>query len=313
MKENKVFDIAINGEEQKLFGELLLNASKSNDGTPVYDNLPDEYKKIISEYEFKILTEKLFDVEKPVLKYTKIFMIVDYINAFTSGSLGSEMARSIDKNIHNRLINALNNESTAVVVLIDSHYNDEAYMKTREGRHLPVLHANTDEERMIYGTVGEELKGYYNSESNFYDTDENAGVFFIYKSEFGSLEAPHVMNYEQDKFINKILDLEEEVMGSKIVKRLENLGKDLTYEWSLFRSMANNMIDLESNIESIEITGVATNICVLSNAILCQSMLPQAEIYIMDNCVASYDTDLHFKALDIMEGLGINIIGRGNL
>ena len=125
---NKKFDIAIEDCEQELFKNLILSATNESE-EPDYDSLPINLRKLISKTEFKYLVEKLFHTEAPVPRFTKMFMLVDYINGFTIGSLGSEDARNIESNVLNRLKLALNNESTAVVVLIDAHYNDEAYLK----------------------------------------------------------------------------------------------------------------------------------------------------------------------------------------
>lgn len=305
----KKFDIAIDGCEQELFKNLILSATNESE-EPDYDSLPINLRKLISKTEFKYLVEKLFHTEAPVPRFTKMFMLVDYINAFTTGSLGSEDARNIESNILDRLRSALDDKSTAVVVLIDAHYNDEAYLKSREGKHLPVLHANTDEERMLYGSVHDEMKKYYNEESESYETNEEDGVYFIYKSGFGSLNAPDIMNECQSRFSNRLLNFMYDFMDSKAIRRLESIyGDEVTYSWSgPFDAISRNLAMMESDIEEIEIAGVATNVCVLSNAILCQSMLPQAEIYIHTDCVASYDNELHNMALCVMRGLGINII-----
>lgn len=59
--------------------------------------------------------------------------------------------------------------------------------------------------------------------------------------------------------------------------------------------------------EEVELAGVVTDICVLSNAVLVRSTLPQAEITLNRRLVASPDYDKQQKALDIMAGLHINI------
>jgi hypothetical protein len=35
---------------------------------------------------------------------------------------------------------------------------------------------------------------------------------------------------------------------------------------------------------------------------------PDSEVYVYEDSVASYDMDLHKKALEIMENLGINVV-----
>lgn len=64
------------------------------------------------------------------------------------------------------------------------------------------------------------------------------------------------------------------------------------------------------NADEIEIIGVATNLCVISNAIIVQNFNRKAELFIDASCCASYDPVLHEKALDVLEGLQFNVINR---
>jgi len=73
---------------------------------------------------------------------------------------------------------------------------------------------------------------------------------------------------------------------------------------------AREIMELDFDVESIEIIGVVTNICVISNAILLQTRYPNAEITIDASLCASFDDVLHEKALDVMAGLQMNIINR---
>ena len=57
----------------------------------------------------------------------------------------------------------------------------------------------------------------------------------------------------------------------------------------------------------IELAGLVSDICVLSNAVLARSALPQAEITVNKRLTASPDSDRQQKAFDIMAGLHINI------
>ena len=61
---------------------------------------------------------------------------------------------------------------------------------------------------------------------------------------------------------------------------------------------------------SVELIGVVSNICVISNAILAKAALPEAEIIVDVSCTASFDESLNQKALDVMQGLQIKVINR---
>ena len=61
------------------------------------------------------------------------------------------------------------------------------------------------------------------------------------------------------------------------------------------------------NLE-IEICGVVTNMCVISNAVICKATLPESPITINSKLCASFDDVLHAKAIDVMESMQMKII-----
>lgn len=60
--------------------------------------------------------------------------------------------------------------------------------------------------------------------------------------------------------------------------------------------------------DKVELCGVVTNICVISNAILAKTALPESEISVDSACVASNDGSLNKAALDVMQSLQINVL-----
>ena len=66
----------------------------------------------------------------------------------------------------------------------------------------------------------------------------------------------------------------------------------------------------EHPYDEVELVGVVSNICVLSNAVISKAALPEAEILIDAACTASNDDAMNEKALDIMQGLQMKIINR---
>ncbi len=60
----------------------------------------------------------------------------------------------------------------------------------------------------------------------------------------------------------------------------------------------------------IELVGVVTNICVISNAILAKTAQPETPIVVDAACTASNDPTLHEKALDLLESMQTLIINR---
>lgn len=61
----------------------------------------------------------------------------------------------------------------------------------------------------------------------------------------------------------------------------------------------------------IELVGLVSNICVIANAIIAKTVLPEAKVIVDASCTASFNQNLHEKTLDVMEGLQIEVINRG--
>lgn len=66
-------------------------------------------------------------------------------------------------------------------------------------------------------------------------------------------------------------------------------------------------LDKEYGVESITLVGLVTNMCVISNAVIAKAACPEAEIIIKKDLVASFDKELHQKALDVMESMQMTI------
>lgn len=90
----------------------------------------------------------------------------------------------------------------------------------------------------------------------------------------------------------------------------ELLSGGMGYEKSQFGSMELAQYLKEQKYETVEFIGVVTNICVLSNAVLAKSALPESEITVDASCCASNDPALGEKALDILDSLQIKVTGR---
>lgn len=65
-----------------------------------------------------------------------------------------------------------------------------------------------------------------------------------------------------------------------------------------------------NSFTSIEFIGVVTNMCVLTNAVLAQTALPNTPILIDAACVASNDRLAGEKSLDVMESLQMKVLNR---
>ncbi|MCH5296358.1 MAG: cysteine hydrolase [Ruminococcus sp.] len=61
----------------------------------------------------------------------------------------------------------------------------------------------------------------------------------------------------------------------------------------------------QNEYESIELCGVVTNICVISNAVLAKTAQPEIDIIVDSKAVASNDDSLNEKALEVMQSFQI--------
>ncbi len=61
---------------------------------------------------------------------------------------------------------------------------------------------------------------------------------------------------------------------------------------------------------SIELVGLVSNMCVLSNAVISRTACPNVPIIVDASCTAAPDPAMNEKALDILEGLQIQVINR---
>ncbi len=62
------------------------------------------------------------------------------------------------------------------------------------------------------------------------------------------------------------------------------------------------------NYGEIELCGVVTNICVISNAVMAKAAAPDCKIIVDKACCASNDAELESKSYDIMRNLHITVI-----
>lgn len=95
--------------------------------------------------------------------------------------------------------------------------------------------------------------------------------------------------------------------GWQIIEPLENIRKEkgcLTYDKPSFGCirLAQDLRQRheEVGIESIELIGVCTDICVSSNALILKAFLPEVSIYADSSCCAGVTQAKHEAALETM-------------
>lgn len=85
------------------------------------------------------------------------------------------------------------------------------------------------------------------------------------------------------------------------------LPSDRFFEKNTFGSAALFSFLQKQSYQQIELVGVVSSICVLSNAILCKTALPEVPIFIDAACIAAPNPYLQKATLDILKNLQVQI------
>lgn len=94
------------------------------------------------------------------------------------------------------------------------------------------------------------------------------------------------------------------------IKSIINLSDYKIYEKSAFGSdeLAKDILNgLYNQVTSVELVGICTDICVISNAMLFKSLLPEVAITVDASCCAGVTVSTHKNALEAMKMCQINI------
>ena len=67
---------------------------------------------------------------------------------------------------------------------------------------------------------------------------------------------------------------------------------------------------LPEQADEIELVGLVSNICVVSNACVLQAKYPEARIIVDAKLTASMDPLMHEKVMDVLEGFQVKVINR---
>lgn len=67
---------------------------------------------------------------------------------------------------------------------------------------------------------------------------------------------------------------------------------------------------LPENADEIELVGLVSSICVVSNACVLQARYPESRIIVDAQCAAGLTTEMNEKVLDVMENFQVSVINR---
>ncbi len=103
--------------------------------------------------------------------------------------------------------------------------------------------------------------------------------------------------------------------GWKLTEKVENMRKEYNspvFDKDTFGSKEIvqylDIINKKSPIEYIELIGLCTDICVISNALLIKAFFPEVPITVDSKCCAGVTPESHKNALESMKMCQINVI-----
>ena len=72
--------------------------------------------------------------------------------------------------------------------------------------------------------------------------------------------------------------------------------------------LAEYLKENAEDISSIEVCGLVSNICVVSNAVIAKAAVPEAEVIVDSKLTASFDSKLHQATLDVLKGIQVTVL-----
>lgn len=88
----------------------------------------------------------------------------------------------------------------------------------------------------------------------------------------------------------------------------KNVGDSLIFEKNTFGSDKLFAFLQNSKYDTVELCGLVLGICVLSNAVLAKTALPEATIIVDSSAAIGNDPSFDLKVLDVLKGIHINIV-----
>ena len=139
--------------------------------------------------------------------------------------------------------------------------------------------------------------------------DEGSKVIFTYDT--------HYDNYLETRE-GKNLPIKHCILGTEghelygKIKDFKNAKNTLHINKEAFGIAPLSMIkiseEIGNDVDYIEIIGIVTNMCVISNVVTLQSQYINSEIVVDETLCSSFDKNLHQKALDVIKSLQVKVI-----
>ncbi len=146
----------------------------------------------------------------------------------------------------------------------------------------------TPEARAVLGSVREKIRRRKSEGYRIIFTKDTHGENYLESSEGRHLPVKHCIRGTYGWEISDELDTE----GAQIICK-PSFGYT---GWEL------------EGAEEIELAGVCTDICVISNALIIKALYPEANVTVDSSCCAGVTPQKHDAALDVMRSCQINVL-----
>ena len=152
----------------------------------------------------------------------------------------------------------------------------------------------------IIPNVINKINEYKNNNDLIIATRDTHDIGYLQTQEGKNLPLIHCVKTSEGWRINKqVLD----ALGDVLVFDKPSFGSLELANW-----LKDNYLDKQEELE-IELIGVCTDICVVSNALLIKASLPEAKLICDASCCAGVTIETHKAALTTMKSCQIKVIG----
>ena len=156
----------------------------------------------------------------------------------------------------------------------------------------------------VFGALGSaNAQSIYNGVKAKIEQAQNEGTHVIFTLD--THDADYMMTQEGKK-----LPVQHCIAGSHgwmVVQNLNNLNGN-AHQCITKPTFGYLGWDL-GDFDQIEMIGVCTDICVVSNALILKAMYPEVEITVDASCCSGTSVEAHNAALAVMKSCQINVIG----
>ena len=159
----------------------------------------------------------------------------------------------------------------------------------------------TAEARAILPNVKEKLKQAIGNKTIFFTMDTHQNDY-LETVEGKNLPVEHCLHESKGwEIAEELIDVMKDAGISP-----DKINKNTFGSVSLAQTLKS--LDEEEKIEEIEIVGLCTDICVISNALLIKAFLPETRIVVDSSCCAGVTPETHNNALEAMKMCHIEVV-----